>query len=133
MAGKESSGGTVEYIQHHLTNLCAGQCDPVTHHANGFWAFHIDTIVVSALLGLLILVFAKRITRSMTTDVPGGKQNFMESVFEFVQEQVRVNFPGNHPLIAPLALTVFLMDLVNEFYGFNSSRFITSHCCSFQC
>ncbi len=107
MSEKESGLGTVEYIQHHLTNLCLGDCDPVTHAGN-FWSMNLDTVVISALLGLLILVFAKSITRSMVAGVPKGKQNFMESVFEFVQDQVKVNFPGHHPLIAPLALTVFL-------------------------
>jgi F-type H+-transporting ATPase subunit a len=107
MVEKEAGLGTVEYIQHHLTNLCSGDCDAVTHAGN-FWSVNLDTVVISVALGLLILLFGKSITRSMVSGTPKGKQNFMESVFEFVQDQVKVNFPGNHPLIAPLALTVFL-------------------------
>jgi F-type H+-transporting ATPase subunit a len=106
----ESSGGsgTVEYIQHHLTNLCAGDCDPVTHQAAGFWAFNVDTIVIALLLGALIIFVAKRMARNMKEGVPGGFQNFVESILDFVGGQVRDSFPGHNPLIAPMALTIFV-------------------------
>ncbi|HFE32802.1 MAG TPA: F0F1 ATP synthase subunit A, partial [Gammaproteobacteria bacterium] len=35
-------------------------------------------------------------------------QNFVESILEFVQTQVKDSFPGHNPLIAPLALTIFV-------------------------
>ncbi|MDH5327277.1 MAG: F0F1 ATP synthase subunit A [Gammaproteobacteria bacterium] len=103
-----SGGGTVEYIQHHLTNLCVGDCDPVTHQAAGFWALHVDTVFFSVLLGALMVFVSMRVTRNMTDGVPGGFQNFVESILEFVQGQVRDTFPGHNPIIAPLALTIFL-------------------------
>ena len=108
MAAEEKSGGTVEYIQHHLTNLCAGSCDPVTHKDVGFWAWHLDTIFFSLLLAALIVFVAARLTSRMTTETPSGFQNFVESILEFVQGQVRDTFPGHNPLIAPLALTIFV-------------------------
>ncbi len=106
----DSSGGqtTVEYIQHHLTNYCVGDCDPVTHAASGFWAFHVDTIFFSVLLAGLIVVTSWRLGRNLQTDVPGGFQNFVESILEFVATNVRDTFPGHNPLIAPLALTIFV-------------------------
>jgi len=106
----ESSSGssTVEYIQHHLTNLCVGDCDPVTHKANGFWALHLDSLFFSVLLGCLIILVSWRLTRNLNADTPGGFQNFVESILDFVSTNVRDTFPGHNPLIAPLALTVFV-------------------------
>ena len=108
MAAEEKGGGTVEYIQHHLTNWCAGDCDPVTHKAAGFWAWHVDTIFWGLFLAALIVIVSARLTRRMTTETPSGFQNFVESILEFVQGQVRDTFPGHNPLIAPLALTIFV-------------------------
>ena len=115
MAAESSGGGSVAYIQHHLTNLCAGQCDPVTHVATGFWAFHVDTIFFSVLLGALIIVASWRVTRNLQTGAPSGFQNFVESILEFVDQQVKDTFPGHNPLIAPLALTIFLWVFLMNF------------------
>ena len=103
-----SGGGSVQYIQHHLTNLCVGDCDPVTHQAAGFWALHVDTVFFSALLGALMVFVSYRLGKRLTDGVPGGFQNFVESIIDFVQTQVRDTFPGHNPLIAPLALTIFI-------------------------
>lgn len=116
---EHSGGGTVEYIQHHLTNLCVGDCDPVTHQAAGFWAFHLDTMFFSVALAALIVFVSWRLGRNLQADTPSGFQNFVESILEFVEQQVKDTFPGHNPLIAPLALTIFiwvfmmnLMDLI---------------------
>ena len=110
MSAKEQSsgGGTVEYIQHHLTNLCAGDCDPVTHKAASFWAWHLDTLFFSLVLGALVVAVSWRLSRRLTAGVPGGFQNFAETLVEFVSSQVKDTFPGHNPLIAPMALTIFL-------------------------
>ncbi len=107
-AKEQSGGGTVEYIQHHLTNLCAGDCDPVTHKAASFWAWHLDTLFFSIALGALIVVVSWRLSLRLTAGVPGGFQNFVESLVEFVSGQVKDSFPGHNPLIAPMALTIFV-------------------------
>lgn len=110
MSAAENSGGggSVEYIQHHLTNLCAGDCDPVTHQAAGFWAFNLDSLFFSFLLAGLIILVSMRVGRNLATGTPGRFQNFIESIVEFVAGQVRDTFPGHNPLIAPLALTIFV-------------------------
>lgn len=105
--GQASGGGTVEYIQHHLTNLCVGDCDPVTHQAVGFWALHLDSMVYSLLLGAAIVMGARWLGRRMTIERPGMIQNIVEVILEFVDKQVKDSFPGYNPLIAPLALTIF--------------------------
>lgn len=108
MAAEQSGSGSVAYIQHHLTNLCVGDCDPVTHKAVGFWALHVDTLFFSILLASLIVVVSWRLGRNLSVETPSGFQNFVESVVEFVATQVKDSFPGHNPLIAPLALTVFV-------------------------
>jgi len=110
LSGSEqaSGGGSVEYIQHHLTNLCAGDCDPVTHQAAGFWALHLDTMFFSYTLAALLVFVSWRLSTRLNPGVPGGFQNFVESILEFVGGQVKDTFPGHNPLIAPLALTIFV-------------------------
>lgn len=90
---------TVEYIQHHLTNLTVGE---------GFWVFNLDTIIISALLALLILTVSFRVVRLAKTGVPSGLQNFVESILEFVDKQIKDTFPASNPIITPLALTIFV-------------------------
>ena len=90
---------TSEYIQHHLTNLHAGE---------GFWTFHVDTLIVSAILGLIVFGTMWLAARKATAGVPGGLQNFVEMVIEMVDSQVKDTFHGKSEFIAPLALTIFV-------------------------
>ena len=103
---------SVEYIQHHLTNLCYGQCDPVTHQASGFWAFHLDTIFFSLLLGASIVFTGWRLGRKASVDAPSGALNAAEMLAEFVNKQVGDSFKVQNPLIGPMALTIFVWVLL---------------------
>jgi F-type H+-transporting ATPase subunit a len=73
----------------------------------------------SILLGVLALWFFKKVAVNATAGVPGRMQNFAEWIIDFVEENVRGSFSGVNPLIAPLALTifvwVFLMNLMDLF------------------
>jgi len=106
--------GTVEYIQHHLTNNQFGlteEADKAIASGNTlgeFWILNVDTIIVSLMLGALIVLVAARLGKQLSTGEPGGFQNFVESILDFVATNVRDAFPGHNPLIAPLALTIFL-------------------------
>ncbi len=103
--------GTVEYIQHHLTNnmVCSPEnINQATGLCEGFWVLNVDTIFFSALLGALIIFVAARLRKQLESGTPGGFQNFVESILDFVATNVRDAFPGHNPLIAPLALTIFL-------------------------
>ncbi len=104
--------GSVEYIQHHLTNLCYGQCDPVTHKAAGFWAFHIDTIFFSVVLGALMVFLCRRLGRKAGVQAPSGALNVAEMLVEFVNKQVGDCFKAPNPLIGPMALTIFVWVLL---------------------
>ncbi len=90
---------TSEYIQHHLTNL---------HTGEGFWTFHLDTMLVSMVLGLLVFGTMWLAARKATAGVPKGLQNFVEMVVEMVDSQVKDTFHGKSAVIAPLALTIFV-------------------------
>ena len=99
-AVENTGGGTVEYIQHHLTNWSVGQ---------GFWTLNLDTILVSLMLGALIVFAGMRVGRNLEVGAPSGFQNFVEMVLEFVDTQVKDSFgKRDNALIAPLALTVLV-------------------------
>lgn len=120
-AQSEAPHSPVEYIQHHLTNLCAG-CDPETHKPTGlvdFSAWNIDTLVFGWLMMGLVVLAAWRVGRNLTAGTPSGLQAFLELVVEFVDSQVKSVFTGRNPFIGPLAFTIFVwvflmnaMDLV---------------------
>ncbi len=95
----ENKMSTVEYIQHHLTNLHVGE---------GFWTFNLDTIFFSILLGVFILWVAKKAMATATDGAPSGLQNFFEMLVEFVQTNIKDAFPNAPAFIGPMALTIFV-------------------------
>ena len=88
-----------EYIVHHLTILKAG---------SGFWTFHLDTLIVSGLLGLLVFGLMWRVARRASAGVPGPLQNFFEIAVNMIDAQVKDTFHGKSELITPLAITIFI-------------------------
>ena len=141
MAANGDSQTVSEYIVHHLTNLTYGKlpegferydgsvvadggkwtmahgADEIT--AMGFNAIHVDSMMWSVGLGLIFCWLFRRVAVQATAGVPSGMVNFIEMVVEFVDGTVKDTFHGRNPLIAPLALTIFvwvflmnLMDLI---------------------
>ena len=126
MAG--SYANSSEYIKHHLTNLTYGQKADgswgIAHGADdikemGFWSINLDSMFFSIALGLFFLWIFRRAALKASTEAPTGLQNFIEMMIEFIDDSVRGSFSGKNPLVAPLALTIFiwiflmnLMDLV---------------------
>ena len=115
---------SAEYIHHHLQNLTFGQHPDgswgIAHgvaeaKAMGFWALHVDTMAFSIALGVLFLYFFRKAARQATADVPGGLQNFVEWIVEFVEDSVRGSFSGRNALVAPLALTIFIWIFLMNF------------------
>ena len=114
------ASGTVtssEYISHHLTNLTFGNHPEsgwgLAHSAKeaaemGFWAINVDTMVFSVGLGLLFLWLFQKVAKSATAGVPGNTQNFVETIIEFVDDNVKSIFHHKNAMIAPLALTIFV-------------------------
>ncbi|MEM9313568.1 MAG: FoF1 ATP synthase subunit a, partial [Pseudomonadota bacterium] len=129
------------YIVHHLTNLTYGKLPGGYHRhdgstvpdggvwtlahggeeaaAMGFNAIHIDSMIWSIGLGILFCWLFRSIAKKADSGVPSGIVNAVEVIVGFVDNTVRDTFHGRNPLVAPLALTIFvwvflmnLMDLI---------------------
>ena len=130
-----------EYIVHHLTNLTYGKLPGGYHRhdgsivadggawtlahggdeatAMGFNAIHIDSMIWSVGLGIFFCWLFRRVAKQASADTPSGLLNAVEMVVGFVDQTVRDTFHGRNPMVAPLALTIFvwvflmnLMDLI---------------------
>ncbi|MGZ7042937.1 MAG: F0F1 ATP synthase subunit A [Thermoanaerobaculia bacterium] len=89
-----------EYIRHHLTFF-------ESSHDGGFWTLNLDTLIVSAILGVVSLGFFWWIAKSATAGVPSKRQAFAEICFDFIDGQVKGIFHGDRSkFVAPLAFTV---------------------------
>ena len=108
---------TGEYIGHHLQNLTFGQHADgtwgIAHSAAeatamGFWAFNVDTMFWSLVLGLGFYLLFSKVAKAANSGVPTRFQAFVEIVVEFVDTSVRESFHGTSKFIAPLALTLFV-------------------------
>ena len=111
-----------EYIKHHLTNWTFGK-DPsdgvwkIAETAQqaqemGFYAIHLDSMGWSVALGLIFILLFSIVGRKATTGVPGGLQNSIEIIIEFIDSNVRDTFSHTNKLIAPMALTAFVLVLL---------------------
>lgn len=135
MASEGGYANSAEYIQHHLTNLTYGKleagttlCDGTVAEqsswgfahcgaeasAMGFNAIHVDSMAWSIILGAIFLLVFRSVAKKATTGVPSGMQNFIETVVEFVDNNVKDVFHGRNPWIAPIALTVFCWVLLSN-------------------
>jgi F-type H+-transporting ATPase subunit a len=96
----------VEYIQHHLGNM--------THNGErpadlvDFSVFFVDTFVVSLLLAVLFGFVSWKVGKNLDPDKPTGMQNVLETIVEFVNQQVKDIFPTADKWIGPLAITIFV-------------------------
>jgi F-type H+-transporting ATPase subunit a len=112
------------YIKHHLQNWTFGQHPDGTwgfaHNAAeakamGFNAIHVDTMFWSIFLGLVFIWLFRKAAARATAGVPGGLQNFVEWVVEFIDTSVRGSFTGKNDLVAPMALTIFIWVFLMNF------------------
>jgi F-type H+-transporting ATPase subunit a len=102
MAAAEHAAGpanSTEYITHHLTHFKVGE---------GFWTWHIDTLFMSVVLGILTLGLFWSASRKATAGVPSKWQAFVEIVVEFIDTTVKEVFHLDRRFLAPLALTIFV-------------------------
>ena len=108
---------TGEYIGHHLQNLTFGQHADgswgIAHSAAeatemGFWAFNVDTMFWSLILGLAFYMLFRSVAKKANSGVPTRFQAMIEIIVEFVDTSVRESFHGTSKFIAPLALTLFV-------------------------
>src|SRR5882762_1447360 len=102
-ASEGGSGGLTEYIHHHLTHLTVNQ----GHGA--FWAYHLDSVAFTVGLALVFVAIFIMVARRATSGVPGKLQAAVEILVEMVDGTVRETFHGKSKLIAPLAITIFVL------------------------
>ena len=103
MSAAETGGGATDYILHHQTFLSNRSAQGIVD----FSVINYDTVFFSVALGLLFIGLFWLVAHRATTGVPGGVQNFIETIVSFVDTQVRDTFHGASRLVAPLALTIF--------------------------
>lgn len=92
-----------DYITHHLTNWTVGE---------GFWAVHVDTLAWSILMGLVFILSFRAVAKKAHAGVPTKWQCAVEMCVEFIDNIVKSTFHGKSPVIAPLALTIFVWVLL---------------------
>jgi len=96
------------YIQHHLTFFSKPIGD------GGFWTLHLDSLLVSVLLGFVGMGLIWWVVRGATAGVPNKRQAFVELLIEFIDDQVKGIFHhgDRNRFVAPAALTVFVWVLL---------------------
>lgn len=103
------TGGSTEYINHHLHHLQVSVGD------SKFMTLNVDTLFFTAVLSLLFVFFFLRASRKATAGVPGKFQALVEIVVGFVDGLVRETFHGRSKLIAPLSITIFCLVFLMNF------------------
>jgi F-type H+-transporting ATPase subunit a len=100
-AGQLPSDNPSAYIVHHLTNW---------NHGQGFWSLNTDTLIMSAVTGVLFLWIFRSVAKRMTSGVPGRMQAFVEMIVEFADDSTKgiIHNAESRKLVAPLALTIFV-------------------------
>jgi len=88
-----------QYIHHHLSYWTVGE---------GFWSLDVDTLLFSVGLGSVLLLILYLTARRATAGVPGRWQSFVEFLLVKIHENVQQVFHFDNPLIAPLAITLFI-------------------------
>ena len=88
-----------EYIHHHLSYWTVG---------HGFWSLNLDTLLFSVGLGVLLFTGMFLTARRATSGVPGKWQNFWEFALTAIHDNVKQIFHYENPVIAPLAITIFI-------------------------
>lgn len=104
MAAKEYTANS--YITGHLENLTLRLGE------GGFWSLHLDTLITSVFLGLVMIVGFWLATRKATAGVPGKWQAFVEICLEFVDKQAKDAYHGRSRLVTPIAITLFFWILL---------------------
>ena len=117
---------SAEYIQHHLTNLTYGRnpdgswgfAESGEQAAEmGFYAIHVDSMFWSIFLGLVFCTVFRSVAKSATSGVPGMLQCCIEAIVDFIDDLTISIFQHKNPLIAPLALTIFVWVFLMNLMG----------------
>jgi F-type H+-transporting ATPase subunit a len=103
------SGGTTEYIEHHLHHLQWKIGD------SAFMTINVDSVIFLLLMcGIFLSVFLY-VSRRATAGVPGKLQCAIEMMVTGIDGLVRETFHGQSKFIAPLAVTIFALVFMMNF------------------
>ena len=109
LAQAPETGGSTEYINHHLHHLQVSVGD------GSFMTLNVDTLFFTLLLSLLFAGSFIFTARKATAGVPGKFQALVEIIVGFVDGLVRETFHGRSKLIAPLSITIFCLVFLMNF------------------
>merc|ERR1712072_1638813 len=104
--GSSSASGS-EYIKHHLHHLSVG---------DGFWAVHIDTFIVSWIIGIFFLFIFRSVAKNASSGVPNKLQNFVEFLYDFADSSKRY-ISWEKQTNRSISFNCIRMGISNEFYG----------------
>ena len=106
MAAEGHAPTAGEYIVHHLTHLSNGKPKGLVD----FSVINYDSIIFSAVIGMIGCLLLWKAARKATSGVPGRFQAAVEILVEMVESQAKgiVHNAHSRKLVAPLALTVFV-------------------------
>jgi F-type H+-transporting ATPase subunit a len=104
-----ATGGSTEYINHHLHFWQVKVGDST------FMTLNVDTLIFTFVLSVLFFVSFRMAARKVTSGVPGKFQAFVEMIVGFVDGLVRETFHGRSKLIAPLSITIFCLVFLMNF------------------
>ena len=109
MVEEDIAGGVTGYIKHHLTHFT------VDVGPGGFWSVHLDSVFFTLVLASLLILLLWSVARRATSGVPGKFQAFVEILVEWIDGMVKDTFHGSSKFIAPLAITIFCLVLLENF------------------
>jgi F-type H+-transporting ATPase subunit a len=97
-----------DYIGGHLGRFSVGELGegPVT------WALHLDTMLVSWAIAAGAFYWLLRVANNAKARAPNKAQVVCEMLFGFFDKQVRDLFPNAPPIVAPMAITIFVWVLL---------------------
>lgn len=109
MSTEAKSGGTTEYIEHHLQHWQIKVGD------SAFMTINVDSVIFLLLMcGIFLGVFLY-VSRRATAGVPGKLQCALEMMVTGIDGLVRETFHGQSKFIAPLAVTIFALVFLMNF------------------
>ena len=109
MSAESGSGGTTEYIKHHLHHLQWQFGD------SKFETINLDSVFFLLLMATIFTVLFLRVARKATPGVPGKLQCAIEMCVTGVDGLVKETFHGRSRYIAPLAVTIFALVFLMNF------------------
>ena len=109
MSTEAKTGGSTEYIQHHLQHLQIKVGD------SAFMTINIDSVFFLLLMCSIFVGLFLYVSRRATAGVPGKLQCAIEMVVTGIDGLVRETFHGQSKFIAPLAVTIFCLVFLMNF------------------